>query len=142
MCRWNLATILQDLVLAIVINTSAMLMTGAEFSFQSWYPGTCSAFGTNVILQLILPVPAVGQAISKPFAQSRWRFIVSLFIENLIFVTCISFTMALVQTGGAGVVDAWLATYARLVIVGYVTSLILYAIFSRGFCMGEAPKAA
>lgn len=142
MCRWNLATILQDLVLAVVINTSAMLMTGAAFSFQSWYPGTCAAFGTNVILQLILPVPAIGQALSKPFAQSRWRFIVSVFIENLVFVTCISFTMALVQTGGAGVVDAWLATYARLVIVGYVTSLVLYAIFSRGFCSSDVAKAA
>ena len=94
MCPWNRIVILQDIVLAIVINTSAMLLTGAQITFPTWYPGTCSAFATNIIIQLIIPVPLIGQTLSKPLAASKARPILSIFVENLIYVTCISFTMA------------------------------------------------
>ena len=47
-------------------------------------------------------------------------------------MTCISFTMALIQTpAGGDVVAAWLATYIQLVLIGYVTSLVLFAIQNR-----------
>ena len=61
-----------------------------------------------------------------------WRPIVQVFVENFVFVTCISFTMALIQTpAGGDVVAAWLATYIQLVLIGYVTSLVLFAIQNR-----------
>lgn len=128
MSPWNRVVILQDIVLAIVINTSAMLLTGAEITFASWYPGTCSAFATNVLIQLIVPVPAIGRVLSKPLEKSKARPILSIFAENLIYVTCISLTMACIQAGGRPIVDVWLQTYAYLVVIGYVTSLVLFAI--------------
>ena len=130
MCPWNRTVILQDIVLAIVINTSAMLLTGAQITFPTWYPGTCSAFATNIIIQLIIPVPLIGQTLSKPLAASKARPILSIFVENLIYVTCISFTMACIQAGSRPIVDVWLQTYAYLVVIGYVTSLVLFAIVS------------
>ena len=108
MTKWTLGVILCDLVLAVVSNTSAML------------------------LQLVLPVPATGQAATRFLASSRIRPVFSVFVENLIFVTCISFTMAVVQTpAGNSVVATWLSTYVWLVIIGYATSLVLYAVQNR-----------
>ena len=49
-------------------------------------------------------------------------------MENLIYVTCISFTMACIQAGGRPIVDVWLQTYVYLVVIGYVTSVVLFAI--------------
>ena len=131
MTKWSLSIILGDLVLAIVINTSATLLSVASFVFETWYPGTASAFFTNVLLQLILPVPAAGRLVSKPLANSIARPLLSVFVENLIFVTCISFTMAWINTAGSGVINTWLSTYVQLALVGYITSLILYVITSK-----------
>ncbi len=138
MSPWNRVVILQDIVLAIVINTSAMLLTGAEITFASWYPGTCSAFATNVLIQLIVPVPAIGRVLSKPLEKSKARPILSIFVENLIYVTCISLTMACIQAGGRPIVDVWLQTYAYLVVIGYVTSLVLFAIVTVCERRGQA----
>ena len=106
MSPWTRTVILQDIVLAIVINTSAMLLTGAQITFPAWYPGTCSAFATNVVIQLVVPVPAIGRALSKPLEGRKGRFIWSIFVENFIYVTCISFTMACIQAAGRPVVAA------------------------------------
>lgn len=131
MTKWTLAVILCDLVLAVVINTSAMLLSGAPITFVTWYPGTASAFFTNVILQLILPVPAAGRMASSFLEGNAARPFVQVFVENLIFVTCISFTMAILQAGGQPIVEVWLSTYVPLVVIGYVTSLVLFAVTSR-----------
>ena len=132
MCEWKINTILCDLVLALVINTSAMLLGGAAISFQAWYPGVASAFFTNVLLQLVLPVPGIAAAVTSWAQRRRWRPVVQVFAENLIFVTCISFTMAVIQTPvGGDIVASWLATYVPLVIIGYMTSLVLFAVQNR-----------
>lgn len=131
MTKWGLPVILCDLVLAVVINTSAMLLSGAPISFVTWYPGTASAFFTNILLQLVLPVPAAGRAASSFLEGKGARPIVQVFVENLIFVTCISFTMAILQAGDNSIVAVWLATYVPLVLIGYVTSLVLFAVTSR-----------
>ncbi len=125
MCEWNRNLIIQDIVLAIVINTSATLFGGDPFD-HTWYTFTCVALATNVVGQFILPTGAVATALTKPLGDAAWRIYVQIFIENLIFVTVISFTEAWVHTGGPGIVPAWLATYVQLVLVGYVTSVILY----------------
>lgn len=126
MCPWNRTTILMDLVLAIVINTSATLLAGAAFMPASWYMGTCTAFATNVFLQLVLPVPAMGQAVSRGLHAGLAKTLVSVFIENLVFVTCISLTMTAVQTGGNNLIAVWISTYVQLTLIGYVTSVILF----------------
>lgn len=132
MCKWNIATILCDLVLALVINTSAMLIGGAQITFQAWYPGVASAFFTNVLLQLVLPVSGFAAAVTSWAGKRRWRPIIQVFVENFVFVTCISFTMAVIQTpGGGDIVATWLSTYVALVLIGYVTSLVLFAVQNR-----------
>ena len=125
MTKWTITTILCDLVLAVVINTSAMLLTGAEITPVSWYPGTASAFFTNVLLQLVLPVPGIAAGLTGWVGKGAPRIGASVFIENLIFVTCISLTMAYLGTGGPGLIEAWLATYPALVAIGYATSIVL-----------------
>lgn len=125
MCEWNRNLIIQDIVLAIVINTSATLLGGDPFD-HTWYTFTCVALATNVVGQFVLPTGSVATALTAPLGDASWRIYVQIFIENLIFVTVISFTEAWVHTGGPGIVAAWLATYAQLVLVGYVTSVILY----------------
>lgn len=54
MCEWNRNLIIQDIVLAIVINTSATLLGGDPFD-HTWYIFTCVALATNVLGQLLLP---------------------------------------------------------------------------------------
>lgn len=132
MCEWNRSLIIQDIVLAIVINTSATLLGGDPFD-HTWYTFTCVALATNVVGQFVLPTGSIARALTGWAGDASWRIYVQIFIENLIFVTVISFTEAWVHTGGAGVVAAWLATYVQLVLVGYVTSVILYhALKPRG----------
>ena len=128
MTEWKLRVVLCDLVLAIVINTSAMLIGGAPMEPVAWYTGGACAFFTNVVVQLVLPVPLIGQYAGKLFSNDKVRLAVSVFVENLVFVTCISLTMAFLQAGGRPVIDVWLQTYGYLVIIGYITSLILASI--------------
>lgn len=131
MCDWTRYTIVSDVVLAIVINTSASLLGGVPLTFVSWYPFTCAAFGTNVVLQLLLPVHGWARALSRWCAGRRWSLLVEVFFENLVFVTCISLMMALLGTGGAGLLAAWWHTYVPLVLVGYVASVILCLVGRR-----------
>lgn len=114
-------------MLAIVINTSATLLGGAPLEFATWYPYTCAAFGTNVLVQLVLPVPAVAARLTHALEGSAVHPYVSIFLENLMYVTCISLTMAFLQTpAGGDVIGAWLATYVQLMLIGYVTSLVMF----------------
>lgn len=129
--KWSLEVIICDLVLAVAINTSAMLLSFTPISFSTWYPGTASAFFTNVLLQLVLPVPSIGAILSKPLEGKGARWLLSVFVENLVFVTFISLTMAFVQHGTRPVFDIWLTTYPYLVLVGYAVSLVLYVLGRR-----------
>lgn len=133
MTKWGLGVILCDLVLALVINTSAMLLSGAEILPAPWYTGVACAFFTNVVVQLIVPVPRIGQVLSRVLEGKAARPILAVFVENLLFVTCISITMALlnIASTGAPFLETWLHTYVYLVLIGYITSLILYAITAR-----------
>ena len=127
MLVWNLRAIVQDVILAIVINTSATLLGGAELAFTTWYPYTCAAFGTNVLIQLVLPVPAVAATLTRPLGDSAIHPYVQVFLENLMYVTCISLMMAFLQTpAGDSVISTWLATYVQLMLIGYVTSIIMF----------------
>lgn len=124
MCEWNRRVLVQDLILAIVINTSATLLDGAPFD-HTWYTFTCVAFATNVFAQLVIPTGSIASALTKWARDTPWRLYIQVFIENLIFVTIISLTEAFVHTGGIGIIEAWLPTYPWLALIGYVTSVLL-----------------
>jgi len=125
MCEWNRKLIIQDIVLAIVINTTATLLGHDPFD-HTWYIFTCVALATNVLGQFLLPTGAWARALTGWARDAKWCVYAQIFVENLIFVTIISLTEAWVHTGGAGIVAAWLATYVQLVLVGYVTSVVLF----------------
>lgn len=127
MCEWNCKLIIQDIVLAIVINTTATLLGHDPFD-HTWYIFTCVALATNVLGQFLLPTGAWARALTGWARDAKWRVYAQIFVENLIFVTIISLTEAWVHTGGAGIVAAWLATYVQLVLVGYVTSVVLFRV--------------
>lgn len=127
MCEWNRKLIIQDIVLAIVINTTATLLGHDPFD-HTWYVFTCVALATNVLGQFLLPTGAWARALTGLARDAKWRVYAQIFVENLIFVTIISLTEAWVHTGGAGIVAAWLATYVQLVLVGYVTSVVLFRV--------------
>ena len=127
MCEWNRKLIIQDIVLAIVINTTATLLGHDPFD-HTWYIFTCVALATNVLGQFLLPTGAWARALTGWARDAKWRVYAEIFVENLIFVTIISLTEAWVHTGGAGIVAAWLATYVQLVLVGYVTSVVLFRV--------------
>lgn len=127
MCEWNRKLIIQDIVLAIVINTTATLLGHDPFD-HTWYIFTCVALATNVLGQFLLPTGAWARALTGWARDAKWRVYARIFVENLIFVTIISLTEAWVHTGGAGIVAAWLATYVQLVLVGYVTSVVLFRV--------------
>lgn len=127
MCEWNRRLIIQDIVLAIVINTTATLLGHDPFD-HTWYIFTCVALATNVLGQFLLPTGAWARALTGWARDAKWRVYAQIFVENLIFVTIISLTEAWVHTGGAGIVAAWLATYVQLVLVGYVTSVVLFRV--------------
>lgn len=127
MCEWNRKLIIQDIVLAIVINTTATLLGHDPFD-HTWYIFTCVALATNVLGQFLLPTGAWARALTGWARDAKWRVYAQIFVENLIFVTIISLTEAWVHTGGAGFVAAWLATYVQLVLVGYVTSVVLFRV--------------
>ena len=130
MCDWNRSVIISDVILAIVINTSATLCAGDPISLSTWYPMTCAALGTNIVLRW-------AQALSGWARQRPWYPLVEVFFENLIFVTCISMTMALIQMDARGgdFLSLWLATYFVLVLIGYGTSLVLWRAFSGNHAM-------
>lgn len=127
MCEWNRKLIIQDIVLAIVINTTATLLGHDPFD-HTWYIFTCVALATNVLGQFLLPTGDWARALTGWARDAKWRVYAQIFVENLIFVTIISLTEAWVHTGGAGIVAAWLATYVQLVLVGYVTSVVLFRV--------------
>lgn len=127
MCEWNRKLIIQDIVLAIVINTTATLLGHDPFD-HTWYIFTCVALATNVLGQFLLPTGAWARALTGWARDAKLRVYAQIFVENLIFVTIISLTEAWVHTGGAGIVAAWLATYVQLVLVGYVTSVVLFRV--------------
>lgn len=128
---WNRQLILQDLVLALVINTSATLLSGASLTWSTWYPFTCVAFVTNVLAQLVIPTADIAHTITKPFKNAPWQPYAHVFIENLIFVTVISLMEAFTQVGATDMFDVWRSTYLWLVGIGYITSVILYRLASR-----------
>ena len=131
MCEWNIRTLVNDIVLALVINTCATLLAGAPLAWATWYPYTCVAFTTNVVAQLLVPTVSISQSLKRGLDGKGARPYVAIFVENLIFVTIISLTEAVTQVGPAQMLAAWSQTYLQLVLIGYVTSVILFKIPSR-----------
>ena len=98
MCEWNRNIVIQDIVFAIVINTSATLLGGDPFD-HTWYTFTCVALATATSWgSSCFPSGPGARALTGWAGEASWRVYVQIFIENLIFVTIISLVEAWVHT--------------------------------------------
>jgi hypothetical protein len=125
----EMMVLLQDLILAFVINSSATILGGGFTDTWRYLVGMFEAFSINYIAGLIIPVERIGGAVAKGVGLKEGSLphkLVRVFVINAIFVTIISFTIALINCGPVeDLVSIWLTTYPVLHLVGYVTSLLI-----------------
>ena len=124
----TLFVVIQDLVLAFVINSAATILGGGFETPGLYLIGMFEAFSINYIAGLILPVPKIGTRVADWLGISSVRFLhkfVRIFISNAIYVTIISFCIALINCGPVpGIIKIWFSTYPMLHLVGLLTSLL------------------
>ena len=123
--RWNVIT---NVLMALSINTAATLLGGGD-TLSGWVQGCCCAFTINTIAAVIIPVGRIGAWFANDVCHAKQGFPEMLarnFIINAIYVTIVSFCMALIHVGLNGnTVPAWLSTYFQLHLVGLITGLII-----------------
>lgn len=124
--RWNVAT---NVLMALSINTAATVLGGGD-TLSGWVRGCCCAFTVNTIAAVILPVGRIGAWFSQKVCHTKEagfpEMLARNFIVNAIYVTIVSFSMAVIHTGlGAHTIGVWLSTYFHLFFAGLVTSLII-----------------
>ncbi len=124
--KWNVIT---NVCMALSINTAATILTGGD-SLAGWFRGCCCAFSINTVAAIILPMGRIGKWFAVDTLKRQpgtfGEMLARNFIVNAIYVTIISFCMALINVGaGSGLIPAWLSTYVQLHIVGLVTGMII-----------------
>ncbi len=121
--------LLQDLVLAFVINSAATILNGGFVDTGLYLVGMFEAFCINYVAGLIIPVEKIGRAVAGGIGLKDGSFafkLVRIFIVNAIFVTIISFTIALINCGPVpNIFSIWIATYPALHLVGFLTSVLI-----------------
>ncbi len=121
--------LLQDLVLAFVINSTATILNGGFVSTDLYLVGMFEAFSINYIAGLFIPVEKIGRAVAGGIGLKDGSYahkLVRIFIINAIFVTIISFTIALINCGPVpDIFSIWFKTYPILHLVGFVTSVLI-----------------
>lgn len=121
--------LIQDLCLAFIINSAATILNGGIQDIGAYFLGMFLAFSINYIAGIIIPVSVCGNAVANFFRCKEGSFIhklVRIFIINAIYVTIISFTIALINVGPVVEVFAiWWKTYWILHLVGFVASVLL-----------------
>jgi len=124
--RWNVVT---NVLMALSINTAATILGGGD-TLSGWVQGCCCAFTINTIAAVMIPVGKIGAWFSRTVCRTKETGFLEMlsrnFIINAIYVTIVSFSMAVIHTGlGAHTFGVWLATYFQLHLVGLVTSLVI-----------------
>ncbi|MCM1121408.1 MAG: hypothetical protein NC416_02375 [Eubacterium sp.] len=124
--KWNIIT---NICMALSINTAATILAGGD-TVAGWVTGCCQAFTINTVAAIILPVGRIGKWFAEDICKSEpgkfVEFIARNFIINAIYVTIVSFCIALIHVGIVPeVVGIWWETYLVLHIVGFLTSLVI-----------------
>lgn len=124
--RWNIVT---NVLMALSINTAAALLAGGD-TLSGWVQGCCCAFTVNTIAAVIIPVGRIGAWFSRKVCRTRetgfWEMLARNFIINAIYVTIVSFSMAVIHVGlGNETFGVWISTYFQLHLVGLITSLVI-----------------
>ena len=124
--RWNIIT---NVCMALSINTAATILAGGD-SVQDWVRGCCCAFTINTVAAIIIPVGLIGKWFAENICKQRVGSLGEMFFRNLIinaiYVTIVSFCMALIGVGiSENLIPAWWSTYPILHVAGLITSLII-----------------
>ena len=124
--RWNIIT---NVCMALSINTAATLLAGGD-SLAGWVRGCCCAFTINTVAAIIIPVGIIGKWFAEDICKTKpgnfTEMLARNFIINAIYVTIVSFCMAIIGVGvGTGLLSAWWSTYPILHVVGLITSLVI-----------------
>ena len=124
--KWNVIT---NICMALSINTTATILAGGD-TLAGWVTGCCLAFTFNTVAAIIIPVGKIGKWFAEDICKSKpgqvVEFLARNFIINAIYVTIVSFCVAMVHVGvGSGLIPVWLSTYVQLHLVGYITSLVI-----------------
>jgi len=121
--------VIQDLMLAFVINSAATILNGGFTDTWVYLVGMFEAFSINYVAGAAFPIPKTGRKAADALHLKEGSFthkFVRVFVTNALFVTIISFTIALINVGPVPeIFSIWIKTYPILHIVGFVTSLLI-----------------
>lgn len=127
----QMMVLLQNTILAFVINSAATILGGGFVSPGMYLVGMFMAFSINYVAAIIIPVDRIGNFVAGAIGLKDGKLLhklVRVFVVNAIFVTIISFTIALIMNGPVPNIFAiWWSTYPVLHLVGYVTSVLIEA---------------
>lgn len=120
--------VINNIYMALLINTTATLLAGGA-SLPEWIQGCCTAFTINTIALVLLPVEKFsnwfGEKICKAKPGTFYELVMQAAATNLVYVTIISFCMAVLNTGiNKTTLPTWWATYPILLITGIVGSIL------------------
>ncbi|MDO4622867.1 MAG: hypothetical protein Q4B22_07920 [Eubacteriales bacterium] len=121
--------VIQDLCLAFIINSAATILNGGFTDTWVYLVGMFEAFSINYVAGLMIPVPEIGRKAADLTGLkdgSKVHYFIRVFVTNAIYVTIISFTIALINVGPKPeIFGIWISTYPILHLVGLVASLLL-----------------
>ena len=123
------ANVFVNVCMALSINTAATVLAGGD-TLSGWVRGCCCAFTINTIAEVILPMGIIGPGFSEGVCRQKkgsfGELLARNFIVNAIYVTIVSFCMAMINAGvGKGIIALWFSTYPALHLVGLITSLVI-----------------
>lgn len=124
--RWNVIT---NVCMALSINTSATILSGGD-SLANWVRGCCCAFTINTVAAIIIPVGVIGRWFAEDICKRKpgtfMEMLARNFIINAIYVTIVSFCMAIIGAGvGGNLIPIWWSTYPILHVIGLITSIVI-----------------
>lgn len=117
-----------NIYMALLINTAATLLAGGA-SLPEWIRGCCTAFTINTVASVLLPVEEFsnwfGEKICKAKSGTFYDLVMQAAATNLVYVTIISFCMAVLNTGiNKTTLPTWWTTYPLLLLTGIVGSVL------------------
>lgn len=120
--------VITNIYMALLINTAATWLAGGG-TLAEWVRGCCTAFTINTVASVVLPVEEFShwfsRKIYKAQAETFYDIVMQSIGTNLIYVTIISFCMAILNTGiNQATLPTWWETYPLLLGVGIVGSIL------------------
>ena len=120
--------VINNIYMALLINTMAILLAGGA-SLPEWVRGCCTAFTINTIASVILPVDEFSNWFDEKVCKAKigafYNLVMQAVPTNLVYVTIISFCMAVLNTGiNKTTLPTWWTTYPLLLVTGIVGSVL------------------